>query len=423
MITRRRRQGSESEHQPFAEPQLQNQVLKGPSSVLLWSGESPQQQASFFIVPQGEIGAFAAPNFSANKSLDVQTKLNSTDMMALAANSSSALLSSTNASSRDRTAEFLSAVRSFQNRPANGVVGRPNHPQLSRNNDQQHQQYSEFMKVAKVISKDLSNTYAKLEKLTLLAKKRTLFDDRPQEIQELTYIIREDITNLNKQIAHLQGFMKKHQSQQQNTKAHSANVVVALQSKLANMSSEFKQVLEVRTENLKAQRTRREQFSGTAPVVSDLPAAALTGGPFGSSQNGSKGSVLLRDAYQAHGGEAVAIDMGAADHRTTRTQVQQQVFADETESYLQSRSDAVQSIESTIVELGGIFQQLALMVREQEEMVQRIDSNVDDAQLNVEAAHDELLRYFRSVSSNRWLMLKVFGVVLVFILIFAVFFA
>lgn len=53
----------------------------------------------------------------------------------------------------------------------------------------------------------------------------------------------------------------------------------------------------------------------------------------------------------------------------------------------------------------------------------RIDSNVDDAQLNVEAAHDELLRYFRSVSSNRWLMLKVFGVVLVFILIFAVFFA
>lgn len=85
-----------------------------------------------------------------------------------------------------------------------------------------------------------------------MAKKQTLFDDRPQEIQELTYIIREDITNLNKQIAHLQGFMRKQQSQQQNqqqnTKAHSANVVVALQSKLANMSTEFKQVLEVRTE-------------------------------------------------------------------------------------------------------------------------------------------------------------------------------
>lgn len=80
---------------------------------------------------------------------------------------------------------------------------------------------------------------------------------------------------------------------------------------------------------------------------------------------------MLRDAYQAHGGEPVSIDMGSADHKPNQMQIQQRIFADETESYLQSRSDAVQSIESTIVELGGIFQQLALMVREQEEMVQR----------------------------------------------------
>ena len=32
----------------------------------------------------------------------------------------------------------------------------------------------------------------------------------------------------------------------------------------------------------------------------------------------------------------------------------------------------MQNIEQTIVELGGIFQQLATMVKEQEEMVQRL---------------------------------------------------
>ena len=72
-----------------------------------------------------------------------------------------------------------------------------------------------------------------------VAKKRSLFDDRPQEIQELTYIIREDITNLNKQIAQLQDFTRKQQSNQQqlqqNTKSHSSNIVVALQSKLATI--------------------------------------------------------------------------------------------------------------------------------------------------------------------------------------------
>ena len=147
MITRRRRQGSESEHQQqFAEqPELQ-QVLKGPSSVLLWSGESPNQP-SFFIVPQGELGAFSAPDSATGKNLDVQTKISGADM-ALVANSSSSVFTSTNASSRDRTAEFLSAVRSFQSRPANGVMGRPNQSQLSKNSEH-HQHHSEFMKVAK----------------------------------------------------------------------------------------------------------------------------------------------------------------------------------------------------------------------------------------------------------------------------------
>lgn len=44
------------------------------------------------------------------------------------------------------------------------------------------------------------------------------------------------------------------------------------------------------------------------------------------------------------------------------------------DSYLKSRADTMQNIESTIVELGGIFQQLAHMVKEQEEMVQRYAS-------------------------------------------------
>jgi len=41
------------------------------------------------------------------------------------------------------------------------------------------------------------------------------------------------------------------------------------------------------------------------------------------------------------------------------------------DSYIQSRADTMKNIEQTIVELGSIFQQLAHMVQEQEEMVQR----------------------------------------------------
>lgn len=50
----------------------------------------------------------------------------------------------------------------------------------------------------------------------------------------------------------------------------------------------------------------------------------------------------------------------------------------------------------------------------------RIDSNVSETQLNIEAAHTELLKYFKNITSNRWLMLKIFLVVLVFAVIFIV---
>jgi syntaxin 5 len=37
-----------------------------------------------------------------------------------------------------------------------------------------------------------------------VAKRKSLFDDKPVEIQELTYIIKQDIKSLNDKIAQLQ---------------------------------------------------------------------------------------------------------------------------------------------------------------------------------------------------------------------------
>lgn len=55
------------------------------------------------------------------------------------------------------------------------------------------------------------------------------------------------------------------------------------------------------------------------------------------------------------------------------------------------------------------------MVAEQRETVQRIDADVMDISSNVGGAQRELLKYYASISSNRWLMLKVFGVLIVFV--------
>jgi syntaxin 5 len=56
------------------------------------------------------------------------------------------------------------------------------------------------------------------------------------------------------------------------------------------------------------------------------------------------------------------------------------------------------------------------MVSEQSEMIQRIDANTEDVVDNVQGAQRELLKYWSRVSGNRWLIAKMFGVLMIFFL-------
>jgi t-SNARE complex subunit (syntaxin) len=56
-------------------------------------------------------------------------------------------------------------------------------------------------------------------------------------------------------------------------------------------------------------------------------------------------------------------------------------------------------------------------------ILDRIDENMDDTLSNVEGAQGQLHKYLTRISSNRWLIIKIFIVLLVLLLIFIVFVA
>ena len=80
-------------------------------------------------------------------------------------------------------------------------------------------------------------------------------------------------------------------------------------------------------------------------------------------------------------------------------------------------------MQSTMVELGSIFEQLSIMVAEQGTMLQRVDENVDDSLIHVNEGHAQLQRYWNSMSTNRPLIMKVFAVLLFFIVLWGTLFA
>ena len=91
-------------------------------------------------------------------------------------------------------------------------------------------------------------------------------------------------------------------------------------------------------------------------------------------------------------------------------------------NYYRMRADAVRQIEQSMLQLQGIYTQLAGMVAEQDEMLDTIDHNIDDAVVNVSQTHNILNKQLSRISKNRWLIMKVLGVLFVTVILFFFFF-
>jgi syntaxin 5 len=93
------------------------------------------------------------------------------------------------------------------------------------------------------------------------------------------------------------------------------------------------------------------------------------------------------------------------------------------QDYLAERADAMEQVESHIVELGTIFNKLAVMVNEHKDMVTRVEDNVDDANATINLSLNTLTDTLTNLRTNRALFFKVFGILVAFIIMFIVFFA
>lgn len=266
---------------------------------------------------------------------------------------------------------------------------------------------SDFTRLAANVGKDIQQTSVKLAKLTKLAQRRSLFDDPTAEIQQLTFVIKQDIAVLNGKLADLQRLRDAaRRSANKQAVDHSQNVVESLKGRLGATAQGFQKVLKMRTDSLAAQQDRRSHFmntsAGAAPAFDRSVALDLGQGSLGASANNNAG---YGESQQQHPGQSGGMALMRRPGDT---------------SYQEARADAVRQVESTIVELGQIFNQLATMVSEQGEMVQRIDANVDDTVVNMEAGQNQLRIYYNSIAGNRSLILKVFAALLVFLVLWTV---
>lgn len=239
-----------------------------------------------------------------------------------------------------------------------------------------------------------------------------------QDEQYWTHTVKSDITNINDQFRQLSqsGIAN---GLNPSLEEHIKQIIKLLQIRFANSSSNFKDTLQSRSDRMLATKQRREQLGAVHSKVAEQFQAPRSRVIPDNIQTSPSFTVTQ------HQQESIALQMSSIDDSRS-IQEQQKLLgrqSDMTTTYHQSRNVALESIETAIQELGYVFSHLAHLVSIQGETVQRIDTDIEEAQLHVEHGQEELLKYWRYVSNNRWLLIKCFAILIAFLVLFSILFA
>ncbi|KAK9168175.1 hypothetical protein Syun_000315 [Stephania yunnanensis] len=241
-----------------------------------------------------------------------------------------------------------------------------------------------------------------------------MFDDPLVEIQELTAVIKSDITSLNMAVSDLHAIQNLELADGNCSKdrvTHASTICDDLKTRLMETTKQFQGVLTARTENLKAHENRKQIFSTNSVRENPFLKQARTTTkppPWSNTSSNLQPSIMASTVAQSSN-QLSCLDRGLTRRRSAvesspshhmEVSLLQQVVPRQ-DSHTQGQASALQNVESTISELGGIFSQLATMVAQQGELAIRIDDNMEESLANVEGARSALLKHLHQISSNR----------------------
>lgn len=287
---------------------------------------------------------------------------------------------------KDRTSEFRKITESLK-----GQLGSVKTPPKRAN----HSLLS-VRAFASEISKETAETALKLKELTKLAKTKSPFGDPTSKIDEYTYTIKQDITTLQQKIQKLESMVHETSAPNSQTGRHSSTMVNALNSSLLETTKKFGETLKLRTNNLKEQEERRERVTGHKSLTPFKFQPAFDNFDEEKMVSSSGGDIVIKMApmLQMHD-----------------------------DSLVIQRVDQVRDIEVEIHQVQQIFSKLAELVSIHGEKIRRIEESMDETLVYGTSAHRSLLETYENLSNNRRLIIKSFGVIMFFILVWILFFA
>jgi hypothetical protein len=209
---------------------------------------------------------------------------------------------------------------------------------------------------------------------------------------------------------------------------HSAIVIATLKRELAGTAQGFRDVLTEHASTMEHVGRRRARLGIGAPL--ELPTTTSSSSSSAASAPSAPPNPSFSTSSSASGAlSAGSVDVEAGEYRdVSREELSRQVMsagaiATADHAYAQQRLEGARDIQKHIEELSSAFQRLAGLVEAQKGVVDEIESNVSNSLDALEKGQRELERSREAAADPRWLMLRVGGVLMSFLILYILFLA
>ncbi|GMI06104.1 hypothetical protein TrVE_jg2402 [Triparma verrucosa] len=308
------------------------------------------------------------------------------------------------------------------------------------------------------LSLKIASTAEKLQLLSSVVKKNSIFMDDSKKVNGMVDEIKRDLESIHQTMSSLDSTLSSARTSiPSSTRDHSIAILSTLKTTVTTTATEFKQVLLTRSSSLKTSSDRKKKFGRTGGLaergkLQSLKTINLTQSTVSPSKLGvtHRGVGRVGEDGLVRPGIKSTKSIGGADEVVSvqyynqtegggesgghiMTPLEMQVMEEGEEQtqllipsggeYLEQRAEAVSQIESSITELGGVFQKLAVMIGEHKELVERVEDNVEQAHGNVEGGMGQLMQTLEGLRSGRMLGIKITAVMVLFIIFFITFLA
>lgn len=257
------------------------------------------------------------------------------------------------------------------------------------------------------VVKSVRRTRFKLERLSQLVRRSSLFEDATDEISGLIHSANEEVTQASTRFRAAKSELAKasEYARQKRDKTAIFNHVYAMeaatQTEIEETSRFFKALLRRRSETMRRMHERREVFGAAKNDDEDKKRPKRTRVPvFDDLPRPSSSSETPQVTSQAQ---------------------MELLIPDQT--YHTSRASATRDIEGQVQEIGSIFGKLTSLISQQEEQIERIEANVEDTDHNVSASADVLRDRLSSMSDTTTTAIKVAGILAATAVIYTIFLA